>query len=365
MQNVLRKPLAVVVWAGLAAVYGGNVWAEEATAAGAADRPVTELVLTNGDRIKGSLVRVDSTSLVWKSDSFGNLTIKKEKVANFSTQEEMKVQGASEHCLIDGMEGYYVNYRCGENEARHTATLMTLDSIVPAAHEDIQKPRSTGKVSVAGTYQRGNTVEDDLEAKGNTSYRHGDWRHNGVLEYESESTNGGPADEDYDLAYRLDRFVSAHWFIYNELGYGQEESKYVDERYTYGLGAGFQVWEDPNSALSFENGVLYKKELLDPTADDLLDDNWVSRTETGYYRFSTNFRYKLPFSAEFFHTNELLYSLQDSENWEVSVDVGLSVPLGLGLFSEYKFEYDYDNQPSSPEAEREDTKWSIGIGYNW
>lgn len=361
MHKWLKNPLMTGALATVAA--GGALAADDIGAAN--PPPVTELVLTNGDRIKGSLVRVDSTSLVWKSESFGNLTIKKELVANFNTDEHMKIQGVSEHCLIDGMSGHYVNYRCGENEQPRTATLMALDSIVPASHDDVQKPRSTGKISVAGTYRRGNTVEDDMEAKGSTSYRHGDWRHNGKLEYESESTNDSPTEEDYDLVYRLDHFVSTHWYIFNEVGYGQEESKYVDERYTYGLGAGWQVWEDPNSALSFENGVLYEKELLDPKDSQLLDPEWDSKTESAYYRFSTKFSYKLPFSAEFFHTNELLYSLQDSENWEVGADFGLSVPLGLGLFSEYKFEYDYDNQPSSPEAKREDTKWTIGIGYNW
>lgn len=360
MQKRLLTPLAGML-ACVAAGYAGNVLAEK----GAAAPRATELVLTNGDRIKGSLVRVDSSSLVWKSDSFGNITVKKELVANFNTDEFVKVQGISNDCLIDDMDGYYVNYRCGEKETAYRSTLMALDSIMPTTIDEADKPRSTGKIALAGSYQRGNTVEDDMEAKGSTSYRNGDWRHNGNLAYESESSNGSPSEEDYDLVYRLDHFVSTQWFIFNEVGYGQEESKFVDERLTYGLGAGWQVWENPSSALAFENGVLYKKELLDETDADRLDPSWDSKTESAYYRFSTKFTYQLPFSAQFFHTNELLYSLQDPENWELGADFGLSVPLGLGLFSEYKFEYDFDNQPSSPEAQREDSKWTIGIGYNW
>lgn len=366
MQNFFVKPLVAGVLAGMAVCYTGVTLAEDEQDA---PKPkATELVLTNGDRIKGTLISVNSSSVLWKSESFGDLTVDKKKVANFNTVKKVKVQGVANPCVIEGMDGYYLNYRCGvegEETERHTMALMALDSIVPVAQPAIDKPKSTGKIALSGTFQRGNTVEDDLEADGTTSYRDGDWRHTGVLDYDSDSTDEVAADIDYDLTYRLDRFVTERWYWYNELGYGQEESKSVDERYIYGMGAGIQLWEDPNSALAFENGLEYKKELLDRTDDDLSNPDWASRTEVVYYRFSTDFRYKLPFSAEFFHTNELLYSLQDTENWEVSADFGLSVPLGVGLFSEYKFEYDYDNQPSSPEAVKEDTKWTIGIGYNW
>lgn len=365
MQNFLMKPLAAGLLAGVAVCYTGLSLAEQQ--ADASKPQVTELVLTNGDRIKGTLVSVNPSSLVWKSDSFGQLTIDKKKVANFNTVKKVKVQGVEDPCVIQGMEGYYLNYICGTDEndqELHSIALVALDSIVPIV-ANADKPRSTGKIALSGTFQRGNTVEDDLEIDGSTSYRNGDWRHTGALDYDSDSTDDVPADVDYDLTYRLDRFVTERWYWYNELGYGQEESKDVDERYIYGMGAGIQLWEDPNSALALENGIEYKKELLDPSDEDLLNPDWVSRTEVMYYRFSTDFRYKLPFSAEFFHTNEVLYSLQDSENWELSADFGLSVPLGVGLFSEYKFEYDYDNQPSSPDADKEDTKWTIGIGYNW
>ncbi|WP_439135016.1 DUF481 domain-containing protein [Pseudomaricurvus sp.] len=364
MQNFFVKPLVAGLMAGMAVCYTGVTLAEEQETS---QPKTTELLLTNGDRIKGTLVSVNTSSVIWSSESFGELTIPKEKVANFNTAKKVKIQGVEDPCVVDGMDGYYLNYTCGkdgEESEVHSIALVALDSIVPVATRADQ-PRSTGKISLSGTFQRGNTVEDDLEADGTTSYRHGDWRHTGVLDYDSDSTDDVPADVDYDLTYRLDRFVSERWYWYNELGYGQEESKNVDERYIYGMGAGVQLWEDPNSALAFENGLEYKKELLDPTDADLLNADWASRTEVVYYRFSTDFRYKLPFSAEFFHTNEVLYSLQDSENWELSADFGLSVPLGVGLFSEYKFEYDYDNQPSSPEADKEDTKWTIGIGYNW
>ncbi len=326
-----------------------------------------QLVLTNGDKLQGTLVSVDGTSLVWKSDSFGELTIKKEKVASFSTVKKVKIQGVRQPCLIDGMDGYHLNYRCGEDDRieAHSKQLMALDSIVPYVEFQDNGPQIAGKLSLKGAFERGNTIQDDVDVDGRTSYRDGDWRHVGTLDYDSESTNDDPAIEDYDVNYRLDWFVSEQWFYYNEVGVGQEEAVNVDERYTYSTGAGVQLWEDPNSALSFENGLLYKKELLDPTPLDLTDPHWDSRTEVWYNRFATNFRYRLPFSAVFFHTNEVLYSLRDSQDWEFSADFGLSVPLGLGLFSEYKFEYDYDHLPSSPDAEKEDTKFTFGLGYEW
>lgn len=324
-----------------------------------------ELVLTNGDRIHGTLTSVNASSVMWKSDSFGDLAIDKSKVANLTTDHKMKIQGVKEACIINGMEGYYLNYVCGDNNEPHSMQLMALDSIVPFVQFHADGAQMSGKMKLAATYQRGNTVEDDVAIDGETAYREGDWRHVGSLNYDSESTDNLPADEDYDLDYRLDRFFSERWFWYNQIGYGAEESINVDERYTFGTGIGVQLWEDPNSALAIGNGLLYKKELLDPTAEEKVDPSWNSKTEVAYYRFSTKFRYKLPFSAEIFNTNVVLYSLQDSENWELSADFGLHIPLGVGLFSEFKLEYDYDNQPSSPDARNEDSKLTVGIGYQW
>lgn len=323
-----------------------------------------ELILSNGDRLQGELVAANKSSLTWKSETFGNLTVDKSKVENFTTANRVKIQGEEEACLLDGMDGHFLNYRCGKSEDKNRTELLALDSIVPFIEYSETEYVYDGKMSLSGNFSRGNKIEDDLELDADITFRQQDFRHVMGVEYESKSNNDEPANEDYELLYRLDWFFEERWFWYNELRWSGEESKNIDERYTLGTGLGVQMWENPNTALALEGGLDHVKELLDGTDDDMNNPDWDSSPERSALRFATKFRYKLPFSAELIHTNEILYSLQDSADWELSADLGLSVPLGQGLFSEYKFEYDFDNLPAN-ETKKEDTKFSVGIGYEW
>lgn len=323
-----------------------------------------ELILTNGDRLQGELVAVNKSSLTWKSETFGNLNVDKNKVENFTSEHLVKIQGQNEACQLDGMNGHYLNYRCGDSGEENRTELLALDSIVPFIEYSETEYIYDGRMSLTGDFSRGNKIEDDLELDADITFRQQDFRHVMGVEYESKSNNDEPAREDYELLYRLDWFFEERWFWYNELRWSGEESKNIDERYTLGTGLGVQMWENPNTALALEGGLDHVKELLDGTDADISNPDWDSSPERSALRFATKFRYKLPFSAELIHTNEILYSLQDSADWELSADLGLSVPLGQGLFSEYKFEYDFDNLPAN-ETKKEDTKFSVGIGYEW
>jgi len=340
------------------------LWVLSGLAFGGSFALAGELVLTNGDRLQGELVGVNKSSLTWKSETFGSLTVDKMKVENFTSTDRVKIQGEEQPCQLEGMKGHYLTYTCG-NSRRHTSTeLLALDSIVPFVEYSETEYQYEGTMSLSGNFSRGNKIEDDLELEAGITLRQKDFRHVMGIDYESKSNNDEPANEDYELLYRLDWFFEERWFWYNEVRWAGEESKNIDERYVLGTGLGVQMWENPNTALALEVGLDHVKELLNATDDDMANPDWDSSTERSALRFATKFRYKLPFSAELIHTNEILYSLKDAEDWELSADIGLNVPLGQGLFSEYKFEYDFDNLPAN-ETEKEDTKFSVGIGYEW
>ncbi|NIB40009.1 DUF481 domain-containing protein [Pseudomaricurvus alkylphenolicus] len=323
-----------------------------------------ELVLNNGDRIQGKLVRMDQKSLVWQSDNFGSLTIDKTKIADLAITEAVKIQGQEESCQVTGVSNHSLSYVCGDRSREMRTELLALDKVEPFSTFQANGHIYEGKMALAGTFSRGNKIEEDLDLDASVKYRHGDFRHVMALDVDSKSVNDEAAVEDYEARYRLDWFFQERWFWYNELRVSMEESKNIDERYLYGTGVGVQMWEYPDTALALESGFDYVKELLDPTDTDLADPSWESSQERAAWRFATDFRYKLPFNAELVNTNEFLYSFEASDDWEFSADLGLSMPLGPGLFSEYKIEYDYDNFPPT-EASKEDTKVTVGIGYEW
>ncbi|TQV79480.1 DUF481 domain-containing protein [Exilibacterium tricleocarpae] len=319
------------------------------------------LVLKNGDRLQGDLVKLEDEKITWKSDSFGTLSIAQDRVESLSTTTLVKMDGHSEPCAVVGARGEELQFSCADHSSGRVP-LAALERLLP--YEDHFNGAHTyrGKLSVAGTHTRGNRREEDWEVDSEVEFRRGDMRHMFGVEFESESTNDEAAEEEFDFTYGLSWFFQERWFLVNDLGLGMDESKNIDERYAFGSGLGYQFWETDRKTLSLESGVSYLKELFNRSPGD--SEGFERESSRVTWRWATNFRYKLPLSASLVHKNELFYSFEDSGDWEFDSDTGLNVPLGAGLFSEFKVEYDYDNMPQQDER-KSDTKLSVGVGYVW
>ncbi len=320
------------------------------------------LVLKNGDRLRGDLVKLEDDKITWQSDSFGTLTIEQSKVESLETSTLVKMDGHSEPCTVMETAGADIHFSCAD-ESTGRVPLMALERLLP--YEDHFSGAQTyrGKLSLSGTNTRGNRRREDWELDSEVELRRGDMRHMFGVEFESESSNNGPAEEEFEIQYSIDWFFRERWFWVNNTTVGADESKNIDERYAFGSGFGFQFWETDRKALSLESGLTYLKELFDQS--DTSDEEFERGSERLAWRWATNFRYQLPLSASLVHTNALFYSFEGGgDDWEFDSDTGVNVPLGAGLFSEFKVEYDYDNMPQQDER-KSDTKLSVGVGYVW
>ncbi len=322
-----------------------------------------EVVLKNGDRLQGDLVKIQGETLVWASESFGNVDILKSKIADIRIDETVKFRGETRACTVNGISDEMLHYQC-EDAPAESVSLLTVESVQPYAKALAEIVDYSGKFALAGVFSSGNEKDEDWDISAEVSFRQDDLRHRLGADYESDSSDGAPADEQYQLAYRLDWFFDERWYLYNDVELGADEPKRIDQYLEYGIGVGVQVWEVTDSALAVEAGLDWLSEDYDPTEDDLLSPDWESSNERASLRLASDFRYALPFNTNLVLASEYLYSLEDSEDWSAGADLGLSVPIASGLFSEYKLEYDYDNLPSGG-AKKKDTKITIGIGYQW
>ncbi len=320
-----------------------------------------ELILKNGDRLQGDLVKLEGESVTWASDTFGNLEVPKIKIEKLLTTTLLKMDGHSEPCTVTGVTRGEFSYSCADN-TNGRLSLLTLERAVPYEDHLAGVHSYRGKLALAGTHSRGNTKEEDWELDSEVEFRRGDYRHVAVVEFESRTVGSAPATEEFALSYSLDWFFQERWFWNNDVTIGADESKNIDERYLMGSGFGFQFWENDVSALSVQYGLSVVKELFDRV--DLTDDTFDSESNRIAWRWATNFRYALPFSTSLSHKHELLYSLEDSDDWEFDSATALNIPLGAGLFSEFKMEYDYNGLLLQDER-RADTKFSVGVGYVW
>lgn len=320
-----------------------------------------ELILSNGDILKGELVRMEGAKLYWQSDSFGELAIDKSRVQQLQTSTPLKVNGHSDPCLIDALVAGELRYQCGA-EAAVATPLLSLRNVEPYVSYAGGGYEYQGRVKVAGTYATGNSEEQDWDAASRTSFRRGEYRHVVTLDYDSEAVADGPTDEEYGAKYRLDWFFKERWFWYNDTAYAVDDSLNLRESYLLGSGLGVELWKSYKGFLNLEGGMTFSKERYGPPLEP--DDDYASTTEKMSLRYATDFQYPLPGEAQLVHRNELLYSLEDSQDWSFAADTGINMPLGAGLFSEFLVEYDYDNLLRGAES-RDDVKFSLGVGYDW
>ncbi|MDG2501734.1 MAG: DUF481 domain-containing protein [Porticoccaceae bacterium] len=279
-----------------------------------------ELVLTNGDRIQGQSVAQTDDHLIWRSDSFGELSIALEAVASINGVALSSAASTSEPSLV--LSSFSNSYK--------------------------------GGLSVTGAYASGNEEREDWDIESAVEWRTGDYRHNTNINYESHSLNGSPSNEEYHLGYGVDFFFREKWFWKNGAARGANENRAIDQYYSIGSAIGRQLWDTESSALSAESGLTWISEEFDnQSADNRLTWSW-----------SADYRQILIRSLELFHTHRLLVSLSDAKDSEIRADIGLKAPLVDNLFTELKFEWIYDNQPALG-TDPSDSQLTIGVNYSW
>jgi hypothetical protein len=320
------------------------------------------LELTNGDRAEGEFVRIEGDSVVWKSENFGELLIKKNKVKNIITSKPFKISGNDIPCILEGMENENLVYYCGLRAHMTRTPLLSVKVMTP--YEDFVEGGFIhhGRINLWGAYSRGNEVRDEWNVQTEFTLRRSEFRHTLGGEYSRASWWYSEPPEKWNLSYGLDWFFRERWFWSNNVALGVEEARGIESYYTLGSGAGYQFWENSKSALALRSGIAYFNESYldsistDPAFDQ--NDNYTA------WRLATDFRYTLPLGVSFFHNNELIQSFEDGDNFYLKTSTGLSAMILRKVYSELKVDYNIDNQPQ-PGKQEKDTRMSVGVSYKW
>ncbi|MDO3387084.1 DUF481 domain-containing protein [Gilvimarinus sp. SDUM040013] len=318
--------------------------------------------LYNGDRLEGDFVSLEGDKLVWASSNFGKVKIPRTKIKNLTTTMPMKISGSATPCLIDGMKQEYLFYSCGGDPDQRSVPLASLDIMLPFESHIDGEYTLRGKFGLSGFFAEGNDIRRDIKMKTLVEYRRSEFRHNGLLEYASYSTDREAPDEVWSGRYAVDWFFRERWFWANDITAGADESRGIAEYYSVGSGTGFQFWENKQTALALTAGFTYLNERYEIPEEP--EDDFEIENERIATKFGSNFRYKLPLGIAFFHHNELVTSLEDNEDWRLSSNTGISTVIAGELYSELKVDYNVDNIPQ-PDKKREDTRLMVGVSYEW
>src|SRR5690606_7301308 len=79
--------------------------------------------------------------------------------------------------------------------------------------------------------------------KGYTRVEHGRWRHVLSGQIEKESKDGERTEDNWELAYDLDRFFTEHWIARGSYDQDNDEFQFFERQRSYGVGPGYRFWE--------------------------------------------------------------------------------------------------------------------------
>ena len=270
-----------------------------------------QIVLTNGDTLQGTVIDQTETSVTWESDNFGTLNIPTQQIASINSSdtnsEALKIKSA------------YV-----------------------------------GNIGLSGSYLGGNEQRDDLELNILLTLEQGNLTHNTEINYETLGQKNVATIKDFGIAYGIDWAIDDSWYWGNNIFYGADDKRQIDQSVSVGTNLGYQFWKTEDGKLSTEIGLAWISDKLFSS----IDDERIALVWSGNYQKQLNKR------VSFTYSHQLNVSMKDSGNSQLSADIGFIIPVTNKLDTKISYDWSIDNQPEQGN-EKIDRKLKFGADYSF
>ncbi|WP_444944886.1 DUF481 domain-containing protein [Microbulbifer sp. ZKSA006] len=316
------------------------------------------LTLENGDRIQGELILVEKDQVTWQSETFGEVQVDKSKVVSMDIDTDIKIAGRDEPCTLAGHRQERWEVYCAEGRG-WLIDFPGIERAEPYTAFTTSPVLLHGDITAGGVFESGNREREDLDANINLDIRHGDFHHLIGSIYQNQDSEEDGDLEKIQLNYDLRWIFSEKWFAVANSKLEREEAQNLDLGTTLGLGMGYLFYDTSKTSFSMEGGL---SSLHENFIDEELSEDQDERYVAG--RIALNYRYKFSLGPEIYFDQETLQSFDHSNDYEANAKLGVRTPLVEGVLMEIGYEWQYDNTPSL-ESEKEDSKVTVGVGYEW
>lgn len=315
-----------------------------------------EVILENGDKLTGTLMRLENGQLVLNTEYAGEITIQVEKVSHLTTDEPMATT------LIDGTtRKARVFYRDTTAEDVTPEEEKTPMDVNIAEVKNIylkQKPpiRLKGRTNVGITIEKGNTDTEQYRIDAELVARTEKQRFTLGGELNREQADNTTTVANWKAYGMYDYFIKPKWFLYGSSLFDHDEFADLDLRTTLGAGAGHQFFESEDLNLSVSAGLAYIFEnFIVAEDDDFAGAQWLVQYDQFFFNKS----------LQLFHSNNGYISLEQGSNWLINTRQGLRFPLYKGFVTTLQYNYDYNNDPSPDSVSKWDSAFLFLLGYHF
>lgn len=301
--------------------------------------PADTVTLDNGDRLSGTIVGMEASSLTLETAYAGTLKLPWRQVSQIESDAPVRVR------LADGTEvdgrlrnGGDGRVRIGIGRLAETAPL-TLDRIAALnPPRDADKTTVKGRIAAGGSVTNGNTDAATLHLSADVVARNPAQRVTLGAELNEASQDGVDTASNWRLGLKYDHFLADKTYLYANTRFDHDGQTDLDLRSTLGVGAGRQIFDRKELKLSVEGGV------------SLVSEDYGSAPDTRFpgARVALNYEQGVwDDRATLFHDSELLLSLETLEDYLYRSRTGLRVPVSEKLSLGTQVNFDYDAVPAA------------------
>lgn len=312
------------------------------------------VTLNNGDQITGELQQLNDGVLAFKSTVFGEVNIPWGNVSKLVSDDGVRIQlnnGAmvkGKLILDAGGDVAVDNTLTGEPKTLNRQDIAALN---PAITDDAV--RYSGKFDLGGTFNRGNSDDDQVHASGEFVARQPTDRYTLNWEINEASSADIKTTSNRRLLGQYDMFINPKNYLFVNLKAERDVLADLNLRTGIGGGYGHQFVDTDIRRLSGEVGISYIKEDYETSPDQ------------SFPTLALGFKFERKFFSQrlvYFNNLSVDTSLEDTRDVLLRNRMGIRVPIANGINLSTQFNIDYDNEPAE-DKKKTDTALIFSLGY--
>lgn len=329
-----------------------------------------QIVMKDGDRVTGSIVKKDGANVTVQSKNFGLITLKWDDIATITTDQALNIVLPEDKTVKGNLQTREGNIEVAADPAPQIVTPNEIVALrnekEQAAYERLLHPglldlwAITGSLNIAGT--KGNAETSTLTTpfnfvrSSNTSRTTAYFnliRSKATVDGESALTaravRGG-------WTYSRNLTKKLFFNSFNDYEYDQFQS--LDLRVVLGGGLGYSLWKGEAGSLSLVAGAAWNRETFDPE-----DEPGFTRNSAEAY-WGNDFNYKLNSRTTLVQGFRMFNNLTNGGEYRVNFDVGATTHLMKWLTWNVSVS---DRYLSNPVVGRKnnDLLYSTGLGFTF
>lgn len=329
------------------------------------------VTMKNGDRVSGSVVKKDGTTLIFDSKLFGQIKIPWAEVAAIETSGPVNVattDGKAQKATLT-TKGDQVQVAVGADVRSMTVNdVPTLrNDAEQATYERLLKPGWgslwAGTASIGWAGARGNAKTSSFTTGMNAVRA---TNNDKTALYFSSIRASAFANQASGLtalavrggwAYNRNLHPRVFANFFNDYEYDRFQN--LDLRTVLGSGLGYKAYKSTRVAFDILGGAAWTRESFDPPRPD---NPFVRNAADGYW--GDDFSFKLNSSTALVQSFRMFNNLRDSQLYRVNFDIGLSTKISKWITWNAQFSDRFLNVPVAGRR-KNDLIYSTGFGFTF